>query len=443
MTLLHDIADAILRDQAPPPEERALQRLHVFDAVIAGFAGVATPEAHALRSFFVGEEYAPRAALFAAVTRLSETDDIHLPSCITPSAVTVPTALALASQFDAVPQAIGAATALMIGFGEAIDGARVLAQGIWPTYFAAPLGACAVAARLCGLDRERTAHALALGLVAASPSVGRPAEANTSRWFLFASAVEAGVRAAHAARAGLTGDLSLLDNDWLERMRGVRFERERLRGLSGPVYASLGLKPYCMARQCLAAGQALREVMSEGVTAPDIAAIRVRVPPAYAQMISRPPESASRSSTIAGVPLQLAALALRPDSRFLVDRTDLADDESLRMFASRVSVVADEGLARFYPENWPAEIEVDTPRGTVVKRVVTARGDAGDRLGEAELTDKASRVLEPIVDRETSARWIAMASEALDGSAQFKRLQREFSSWMMTAPRIAVLQESS
>ena len=42
----------------------------------------------------------------------------------------------------------------MIRLGVAIDGPSVLYRGIWPTYFAAPFGVAAVAARLMRLGPE-------------------------------------------------------------------------------------------------------------------------------------------------------------------------------------------------------------------------------------------------------------------------------------------------
>jgi hypothetical protein len=40
----------------------------------------------------------------------------------------------------------------LIRIGYAIDGPRILARKIWPTLFAAPVGAAAVASRACGLN---------------------------------------------------------------------------------------------------------------------------------------------------------------------------------------------------------------------------------------------------------------------------------------------------
>ncbi len=61
----------------------------------------------------------------------------------------------------------------MTRLGVAIDGARVLYRGLWPTYFTAPLGAAAIASRMMHLSEEQTAHALSLALMLSAGRSGR------------------------------------------------------------------------------------------------------------------------------------------------------------------------------------------------------------------------------------------------------------------------------
>src|SRR5262249_56212008 len=96
------------------------------------------------------------------VARLSEIDDIDLASMTTPGAIVIPGALTLAAALpaaaaDDVMAAMLAGYEVMTRLGRAIDGPSVLYRGIWPTYFAAPIGIAAVAARLLGLDHEAAA----------------------------------------------------------------------------------------------------------------------------------------------------------------------------------------------------------------------------------------------------------------------------------------------
>src|SRR5499433_2716947 len=90
-----------------------------------------------------------------ALARLSEIDDIHLPSMTTPGGIVVPAALSIAAgpfAADDVLAAVLAGYEVMTRVGRAIDGPTVLYRGIWPTYFAAPAAVAAVATRLLRLD---------------------------------------------------------------------------------------------------------------------------------------------------------------------------------------------------------------------------------------------------------------------------------------------------
>src|ERR1700722_3825994 len=157
----------------------------------------------------------------AATIRLSEIDDIHLPSCTTPSAAAVAVALSLAAQagrFDPVQvaSAIWAGTEGMTRLGQAVRGPDILYRGVWPSCFAAPLSAAATAARLGGFDGRQTADALSLALMLSTRGTGRPHGSPSARWVMFAVAVASGLAAAEAVRAGYRGDPALLDGNSFE-----------------------------------------------------------------------------------------------------------------------------------------------------------------------------------------------------------------------------------
>src|SRR5580704_7949002 len=82
---------------ALPAAERERLRLHLTDTVVAALAGTRIPEGRALQSFGAEASLAERIGRRAAAIRLTEIDDIHLPSCTTPSAGIVPVALMLAA----------------------------------------------------------------------------------------------------------------------------------------------------------------------------------------------------------------------------------------------------------------------------------------------------------------------------------------------------------
>src|SRR5262249_24849334 len=159
-----------------------------------------------------------RVAINCALARLSEIDDIHLGSMITPGAIVVPAALTIAAALpdlekDEVAAAIVAGYEAMIRLGAAIDGPSVLYRGIWRTYFAAPLGGARAAARLMRLTSEQPANALSIALITASPGTGHHAAATTARWLAVGHAAARGLQAAIAAGAGFTSDLKIAEGE--------------------------------------------------------------------------------------------------------------------------------------------------------------------------------------------------------------------------------------
>src|SRR6516164_5262894 len=163
-------------------EARELVELHLIDTVGALIASTHTVECLGLLRF--------RAAMRAR----AQADGAW--------ALDLATRCALARL--SVIAAILAGTEAMTRLGRAVDGPAILYRGIWPTYFAAPFGMAAVTARLLKLDEEASAHALALALTLAAPTVGHHNAATTSRWFAVGNAARNGLNAALAAQQGFT-----------------------------------------------------------------------------------------------------------------------------------------------------------------------------------------------------------------------------------------------
>src|ERR1700732_3918432 len=124
MTVISQLADFVAQANAAalPAAEQALQRRHVFDAVVAGGVGRRPPQARSLAGLLGARASVEIIGQRAATIRLSEIDDIHLPSCTTPSAAAVAAALSLAVRADRfdpaqVASAIWAGTEVMTRMG--------------------------------------------------------------------------------------------------------------------------------------------------------------------------------------------------------------------------------------------------------------------------------------------------------------------------------------
>jgi 2-methylcitrate dehydratase PrpD len=439
MTVINQLAGLVAQADAAalPAAEQALQRRHIFDAVVAAAAGARTGEAGSLAAL-LGTRASPEIiGQRAAAIRLSEIDDIHLPSCTTPSAAAVAVALSLAAQtelFDPkqVASAIWVGTETMTRMGEAVHGPDILYRGVWPSCFAAPLSAAATAARMAGFDASRTADALSLALMLSTRGTGRPHGSPSGRWVMFAIAVAAGLSAVAAVRAGYRGDPGLLDGSGFEDAWGFALDRERLTAAAPhSVYAALSMKPFCSAKQSIAAVEALRAILASGIDPGAITAVRVRVPPAYAGMVALKAQDQVRTTTLVSAARQLALLACDPARLYDVDRTqpgtDPAVTQAVLRFEAKVEVVAEAALAQYYPHDWPAEVEVVGADGSTRRElVVTAPGDPARPLDQDALEDKAHRVLDRLIGHEHVARLIGIARRGFENEAGCRALAGEF-----------------
>jgi 2-methylcitrate dehydratase PrpD len=435
VTVVSELASFVTgaKASALPAAQFERLRLHLTDTVVAALAGARIPEGKALRPVAGDNDVASQIGRQAAAARLTEIDDIHLASCTTPSAGIVPIALRIAAhlrQFDPdeVASAIWVGTELTVRLGLAINGPKVLYRGIWPTYFAAPLGAAAAAARMLRLGEARTAHALSLALMLVAGGVGRIHGAPSGRWFLYANAVTGGIAAALAARAGYTGDPELLDKSWLADTHGITLDRDVLTGGLGAssVYSTLSMKPFCSAKQGIAAVEAFRGLLQEGVRIDAIEKVRVCVPKAYAAMIATRAVPGARQSTMVSVAHQIALAAQAPQRLYDVDRSVPLEDAAVAKLSAKIEVFPDGALEEFYPQHWPAQVEVEGGGQAFRRRVVAAVGDPEHPLDGAAIDDKAHRVLDPLLGAVSVDEWLGLCRGALDGAAQCEQLATAF-----------------
>src|SRR5262249_29568834 len=397
----------------PPPDAlRELVELHVIDTVGASLAGARTGEGAALIGFRaamgargqagVGLDLATRCAL----ARLSEIDDIDLASMTTPGAIVVLGALTLAASRPAaaagdVMAAMLAGYEAMTRLGRAIDGPTVLYRGIWPTYFAAPIGIAAVAARLLGLDGEGAAHALALALTLAAPGVGHHNAATTSRWLAVGNAARNGLTAALAAQAGFTSDLKLLESGFFANVYNVTPDLMVLtQQLGQPMLPRISFKPWCAARQTMAATEALRQLVADGLRPDDMTEIRVAVLPPHQKMIDHGVIADDRASHLTSVQYQMALAACQPDNVYGLAQSPRDLSPMLRSFMGRITIIADDKLLTAYPGAWPARIAVTTAAGPRHAEVMHVPGDPERPVDWAQLTEKFRRVVSPVLGPE-------------------------------------------
>jgi 2-methylcitrate dehydratase PrpD len=434
MTALEDLGAFVAHCGAPSPRLREILELHVADIVGAWIASLPTPEGAALLRWRAasGEGAAPGSmhrlrldvATHCALARLSEVDDIHLASTTTPGAIVVPGAVAIAAALrnrdpDALAAAMIAAYEVMVRFGQAIDGPSVLYRGIWPTYFATPLGIAAVAARLLDLDAQHCAHALALALVRSAPGVGHHNLTTTSRWLAVGQAAEAGLAAALAARAGFTSDLGLLDGGYLTGVFNLKPDRVALTQGLGARFSleEVAFKPWCAARQTMAATQALIEIISSGIAVDTIAQVTAFVLPPHLRMIDHGITVGDRASFLTSLPYRLALAVFAPQAAQDVGQAPAAVPDHIRVFMDRVVVASDEALLSNFPSRWPARIEVMTSAVRYERTVMDVPGDPARPFDADAVREKFHRLAGPVVGAAAAEQMLERAFGLASGKA--------------------------
>jgi 2-methylcitrate dehydratase PrpD len=407
---------------------RELVELHVIDSFGAWIAGAATFEGrslHAFREALRAEK--PYRSLEVDIAtrcgqaRASEIDDIHLPSMTTPGGIVVPAAISMARAFEHptppndVIAAVLAGYEVMTRLGRALDGPTILYRGIWPTYFAAPVAVAAVVARLLGLDARGTANALGLALTLAAPGVGHHNAATTSRWLAVGNAAHNGFTAALAAQQTFTSDLKLIESNFLSGIYGMTPNISALTDelAEDTVLREISFKPWCAARQTMAATQALREIINSGVSPETISAVQAFVLPPHLKMIDHGVVTGDRASHLTSLPYCMAIAAVAPQLAFDVQQSPWDPLPAVRDFMGKIKVEADESLLVDYPRRWRARVRVVADAGSYEKEVTEIPGDPALAFNRGMVEEKFLRFTSAAVGPEDAAEVLKRCRAAM------------------------------
>jgi 2-methylcitrate dehydratase PrpD len=435
MTALEQLGRYVAGSAPAAGATRELVELHLIDTLGAWIASTPTAEGRLLlrhraemRKDQDGGSVALDLATRCALARLSEIDDIHLASMTTPGAIVIPGVLTLAATMPEakaqdVTAAILAGYDVMTRLGRAIDGPTALYRGIWPSYFAAPCGIAAVAARLLKLDTQAVANALALALTLAAPGVGHHNAATTARWFAVGNAARNGLAAALAAKAGFTSDLKLIEGTFLSGVYGVTPDGAALTNRLGEsaALAEVSFKPWCAARQTMAATQALKEIIESGVEPATMTEIKAVVPPPHLKMVDHGVAAGDRASHLTSLPYCMAVAAMAPDLASDVGQSPASVPPALRAFMDKITVEADERLLSDYPRAWAARVSVAAGSARHERLLAHIPGDPARPLDRSRVREKFLRFAGPVLGTPKAEQILTRCSEAL-ASGQFGRL---------------------
>ena len=356
--------------------------MRLFDASLAWSAahGLKSEPLSAVLGSLFGPtseaRHTPAARLLelAARGRSTEVDDIHLPSCTTPGTGICAAVVALAPIIPEAPapralRAVATGYEAMTRCATALGGPALLSRGVWPSRAVAPIGGAITGAAVLDLDLADTVEAVSI----AAGWQCHAALPEPSRELSYAEALLIGVIAAISASHGMRGDSVALDS-W--EQRGVPpSEDEALRAEDlAPSVLSTRIKPFCGARQTLAATSALLQLTaSASLTEADIVRVRVAVPPLHLAMVNRT-SIKTRLDAISSMQYQVALALLKPQDLYDLQRNPLTDGRVTELM-SRVEVRAEPALLEHFPEEWGAIVEIDTASSTFSLRADDARDE--------------------------------------------------------------------
>ena len=351
-----------------------------------------------------------------------DVDDGYRPVKGHPGAIVFPSVLAAAEQV----RATGAdfLLALVIGYEVAMRAGLILhplydfyhGSGAW-----GPIGGAAGAARMLGLDVERTWQALGIAefhapMTPEMRSVEHPSMLKDGIGW----GAMVGLASAQLAAHGFTGIPSLFDSPPGEgQLPGAAGERIVPNGLVeslGHDYLMLDVyyKPYACCRWAQPAiDGALQAVRALGVEASDVARVRVHTFEAALHLgrahLPGIPFTAIRPRTTEEAQFSVAW----PVAAALIDgavgpeqilEAALARRE-LRELAARIELAPDAELEACFPTRALARVVVETFDGrSASSAVLAARGDGHTPLSDVALLDKLAGLAAPVLGAERTAR---------------------------------------
>lgn len=395
--------------------------LHLADGVLAWRAGSLSPEGQQLQAWHAQADAAlpGQAALMAALLRMSEVDDIHRASGITPASIALPAVLPWRQGHSEqeIMDACLAGIEVSVAAGLALGGVNLFARGQWPTLAVAPIGAAAALGRLLGLEEERMTQALALAALQSVRTPGRSLSDTPARWLLFGQAVRGGCVSALAAAQGMQADAAAAET-------ALALHDTIVPDRAHPAIMATSLKPRPGAKQSLAALAALQHLLQEVGDVQAIERIEVFVPIAYAAMLQREPPQSSRLARLVHGPWQLALQCCAPERLSDTARLPLEPGlaQQVQALAERIHIAHDPALDAHYPHHWPARVRLDDGRSVREHTALDSNGDPGTGVDVDWLMHKARRVLgsESEVARVRAA-WAHHWDEAVGAWAPYRR----------------------
>ncbi len=334
----------------------------------------------------------------AAASHVAEQDDVHNGSVFHPATVVFPPALACA-------QAIGASgeeflVAAIAGYEVGIRVGEFLGRSHYKVFHttgtAGTLAAAAAVGRLLKLTPDQMIHAFGSAGTQSAGLWEFLRDAADSKQLHTAHAASTGLMSAYIAQAGFTGAQHILEGkQGLAAGMSSDSDPSKLVDRLGTRWAIVetSFKYYASCRHTHPAADALLQVMLANKLSPsDIAKVETLVHQGAIDVLGpvTDPTTVHQSKFSMGTVLALVA---HYQFAGLQEFDQHFHDDEICAFRERVIMTLDPEVDGAYPQRWIGKVKVHLHDGQVLDgRVDEPKGDPGNTLTRAEITDKALRL---------------------------------------------------
>jgi len=334
----------------------------------------------------------------AAASHVAEQDDVHNGSVFHPATVVFPPALACA-------QAIGASgedllVASVAGYEVGIRVGEFLGRSHYKVFHttgtAGTLAAAAAVGRLLKLNPEQMLHAFGSAGTQSAGLWEFLRDAADSKQLHTAHAASTGLMSAYIAQAGFTGAEHILEGkQGLAAGMSSDSDQSKLVDRLGSRWAlaETSFKYHASCRHTHPAADALLQVMLANKLLPsDIAKVETLVHQGAIDVLGpvTDPTTVHQSKFSMGTVLALVA---HYQFAGLQEFAEHFHDDQICAFRERVSMTLDPEVDGAYPQHWIGKVKVHLNNGQILEgRVDEPKGDPGNTLSRAEITDKAMRL---------------------------------------------------
>jgi 2-methylcitrate dehydratase PrpD len=334
----------------------------------------------------------------AAASHVAEQDDVHNGSVFHPATVVFPAALATAQTIGASGEDL--LVAAVAGYEVGIRVGEFLGRSHYKTFHttgtAGTLAAAAAVGHLLKLNPTQMLHAFGSAGTQSAGLWEFLRDAADSKQLHTAHAASTGLMSAYLAQSGFTGAEHILEGkQGLAAGMSSDADPSKLIDRLGSRWtiAETSFKYHASCRHTHPAADALLQVMLAHQLKPgDIAKVETLVHQGAIDVLGpvTDPATVHQSKFSMGTVLALIA---HYQFAGLQEFDQHFQDQAICTFRDRVTMILDPEVDGAYPQRWIGKVKVYLNSGEVLEgRVDEPKGDPGNTLSRAEITDKAMRL---------------------------------------------------